>query len=86
MKFIDTAFRTIRNNLHIQSSIISVNNVIDGHKISENIRGDAVPYENIPGPKPFPFIGNTWRFLPYIGIYILHNIYYTYIHLFTYLY
>lgn len=26
-----------------------------------------IPYENIPGPRPLPFIGNSWRFLPYIG-------------------
>lgn len=27
----------------------------------------ALPFEQIPGPKPFPFIGNVWRFLPKIG-------------------
>ncbi|XP_068083408.1 probable cytochrome P450 49a1 [Anabrus simplex] len=26
-------------------------------------------YEEIPGPKPLPLIGNTWRFLPFIGTY-----------------
>ncbi|XP_060819979.1 probable cytochrome P450 301a1, mitochondrial [Bombus pascuorum] len=25
------------------------------------------PYTEIPGPKPIPFLGNTWRFIPYIG-------------------
>ncbi|KAL6258761.1 hypothetical protein P5V15_010709 [Pogonomyrmex californicus] len=25
------------------------------------------PYSKIPGPKPIPLLGNTWRFLPYIG-------------------
>jgi hypothetical protein len=29
--------------------------------------GTAKPYEEIPGPKPLPIIGNFWRFLPYIG-------------------
>lgn len=24
-------------------------------------------YREIPGPKPIPFLGNTWRFIPYIG-------------------
>lgn len=28
---------------------------------------NAKPFEDIPGPKPFPVIGNLWRFLPYIG-------------------
>ena len=27
----------------------------------------ARPFDDIPGPKPLPLIGNTWRFLPYIG-------------------
>jgi hypothetical protein len=27
----------------------------------------AKPFEDIPGPKPLPIIGNTWRFIPYIG-------------------
>ncbi|OAD61457.1 putative cytochrome P450 49a1 [Eufriesea mexicana] len=25
------------------------------------------PYSEIPGPKPVPFLGNTWRFIPFIG-------------------
>lgn len=28
---------------------------------------DAKPFEDIPGPKPLPIIGNFWRFLPIIG-------------------
>jgi hypothetical protein len=27
----------------------------------------AKPFEDIPGPKPLPIIGNTWRFIPYFG-------------------
>jgi len=27
----------------------------------------AKPFEDIPGPKPLPIIGNVWRFAPYIG-------------------
>jgi hypothetical protein len=27
----------------------------------------AKPYEDIPGPKPLPIVGNAWRFIPYIG-------------------
>ena len=27
----------------------------------------AKPFEDIPGPKPFPIIGNMWRFIPYLG-------------------
>lgn len=24
-------------------------------------------WEEVPGPRPLPFLGNTWRFTPYIG-------------------
>jgi hypothetical protein len=27
----------------------------------------AKPFEDIPGPKPLPIVGNTWRFIPYLG-------------------
>jgi hypothetical protein len=27
----------------------------------------AKPFEDIPGPKPLPVIGNVWRFLPFLG-------------------
>ncbi|XP_069672594.1 probable cytochrome P450 301a1, mitochondrial [Periplaneta americana] len=30
---------------------------------------NAKPYEEIPGPKPLPLVGNIWRFLPIIGEY-----------------
>lgn len=28
----------------------------------------AKHYSQVPGPKPWPIIGNTWRMLPVIGI------------------
>ncbi|KAF9796164.1 hypothetical protein SFRURICE_010173, partial [Spodoptera frugiperda] len=24
-------------------------------------------WDEVPGPRPLPFLGNTWRFTPYIG-------------------
>nr|QTM97416.1 Cytochrome P450 [Sitophilus oryzae] len=35
---------------------------------------EARPYESIPGPKPIPFLGNTWRFIPYIGDFQIEHI------------
>ncbi|KAG8035300.1 hypothetical protein G9C98_006746 [Cotesia typhae] len=31
-------------------------------------------YREIPGPKPIPFLGNTWRFIPYIGDFKIQEI------------
>jgi hypothetical protein len=28
---------------------------------------NAQRFEDIPGPKPLPVIGNAWRFIPYLG-------------------
>jgi hypothetical protein len=27
----------------------------------------AKPFEDIPGPKPLPIVGNMWRFIPFLG-------------------
>ena len=34
---------------------------------------DAKPYEEIPGPKPLPILGNTWRLFPVIGQYTISD-------------
>lgn len=28
---------------------------------------NAIPYAQVPGPKPVPLLGNSWRFIPFIG-------------------
>lgn len=33
----------------------------------------AKPYEDIPGPKPIPILGNTWRLFPVIGQYTISD-------------
>ena len=37
-------------------------------EIEERNLLDVLPYSEMPGPKAIPLLGNTWRFLPYIGI------------------
>nr|XP_031846911.1 probable cytochrome P450 301a1, mitochondrial [Nomia melanderi] len=32
------------------------------------------PYDEIPGPKPIPLLGNTWRFIPFIGDFKIQSI------------
>lgn len=45
--------------------MISVENLVEK---SKNLEWDeAIPYKDIPGPKPLPLLGNTWRFAPVIG-------------------
>ncbi|XP_044748575.1 probable cytochrome P450 49a1 [Coccinella septempunctata] len=34
----------------------------------------ALPYDSIPGPKALPLVGNTWRFLPFIGDFKIEHI------------
>ncbi|XP_008206386.1 probable cytochrome P450 301a1, mitochondrial [Nasonia vitripennis] len=34
----------------------------------------AKPYEEIPGPKPIPILGNTWRLFPVVGQYTISDV------------
>lgn len=35
---------------------------------------NAKPYEEVPGPKPLPILGNTWRMFPVIGQYEIGDV------------
>ncbi|XP_052744490.1 probable cytochrome P450 301a1, mitochondrial [Bicyclus anynana] len=35
--------------------------------LNEEIFANAKPYSDVPGPKPIPLLGNTWRMVPIIG-------------------
>lgn len=35
---------------------------------------EAKPYSEVPGPKPLPLLGNTWRLLPIIGQYQVSDV------------
>ncbi|RZF38821.1 hypothetical protein LSTR_LSTR000524 [Laodelphax striatellus] len=32
------------------------------------------PYAQVPGPKPIPILGNSWRFLPFVGTYEIERL------------
>lgn len=51
--------------LRNQSSVISVG---EAERIG-SAWDEAIPYKNVPGPKALPLLGNTWRFIPYVGKY-----------------
>lgn len=34
----------------------------------------AKPYLEIPGPRPLPILGNTWRFFPLVGQYTISDV------------
>lgn len=36
-------------------------------EVTDEILSNARPYSEVPGPKPIPLLGNTWRLIPVIG-------------------
>lgn len=53
-------------------SSAAVENLLDNgsNTIVEEEFANAKPYSEVPGPKPIPILGNTWRLLPVIGGYL----------------
>lgn len=43
------------------------------HHHHEEVQGIR-PYSEVPGPKPVPILGNTWRLLPIIGQYQVSDV------------
>ncbi|XP_026471909.1 probable cytochrome P450 301a1, mitochondrial [Ctenocephalides felis] len=41
---------------------------------AEQTFAHALPYSRVPGPRPLPLLGNTWRLLPIIGQYQISDI------------
>lgn len=53
---------------HISAIVVKTRNT--STEATQFLRSEwdsARPYEDIPGPKPLPLLGNIWRFVPYIG-------------------
>jgi len=45
------------------------------HEASRTIApSHAKPYDEVPGPKPIPILGNAWRMLPLIGQYQISDV------------
>lgn len=65
MKILKAAKRVLQVN-RTNSSI-----AIGRQREIENVEG--IPYRYIPGPKPLPILGNSWRFIPYIGEFIFYQ-------------
>ncbi|XP_046970874.1 probable cytochrome P450 49a1 [Vanessa cardui] len=42
--------------------------------VLESIGPAVKSWDEVPGPKPLPLLGNTWRFIPYIGGYSVEHV------------
>ncbi|KAK2581868.1 hypothetical protein KPH14_002331 [Odynerus spinipes] len=62
-----TFVRLSRNNENAKRTIMSKTLGSLTTEIEKQECTSHRPYEEIPGPKPIPILGNTWRFIPYIG-------------------
>lgn len=73
MKYFQSFNRLISNSVKapVMNSVPSVTSNFN----------QVLPYKCVPGPQPLPFLGNTWRFIPYIGQfyqfpYIVYKVYF----------
>lgn len=48
-----------------QCAVTNIDDIYSDQKACEDLK----PYSMIPGPKPIPILGNTWRLMPFIGQY-----------------
>ncbi|XP_026466088.1 probable cytochrome P450 49a1, partial [Ctenocephalides felis] len=81
---VNAASRTSSKVLRVSKSFSSaititpdeLTGIIHGQdkKVEETTRTYPKAYEEIPGPKELPLIGNAWRFAPFIGQYKIHEL------------
>jgi hypothetical protein len=62
-----TRWRSTAHSSVIKESPVNVNVNVTNEIIA------AKSYDEVPGPTPWPIIGNTWRMLPVIGIVKLND-------------
>ncbi|KAJ3658851.1 hypothetical protein Zmor_010569 [Zophobas morio] len=65
MKFLKITKRIINTCANSRQNVLTV--LSDEPTPSLEEWESAIPYENVPGPTPIPLLGNTWRFIPFIG-------------------
>ncbi|KAJ8973417.1 hypothetical protein NQ317_016700 [Molorchus minor] len=61
-----------KNVIRTRSSVTAINPQPEA--IHLKALDSAKPYSEIPGPKPLPILGNTWRLLPLIGQYDVSDV------------
>jgi hypothetical protein len=60
----------LKKNKSLVNKLV-INNFYKSSVIVEQNKNKLKTFESIKGPKPLPLIGNIWRYLPLIGIYLL---------------
>lgn len=56
-------------SVRFRSTLVNIDNFSE-----EIVENDCVkPYSEVPGPREYPFIGNSWRFAPFIGKFTIFN-------------
>ncbi|XP_068083417.1 probable cytochrome P450 49a1 [Anabrus simplex] len=56
-----------RKGLNPAGSVLLFNRTRSSMAAAQENLEEIRPYKEVPGPKPLPILGNTWRFFPYIG-------------------
>ncbi|XP_029039888.1 probable cytochrome P450 301a1, mitochondrial [Osmia bicornis bicornis] len=68
-EFIGLRRHIIKQSSNIIRTLETLTTEVEGQDWSQ-----CRPYSEIPGPRPIPFFGNTWRFIPFIGDYKIHEV------------
>ncbi|XP_020300796.1 probable cytochrome P450 301a1, mitochondrial isoform X2 [Pseudomyrmex gracilis] len=63
----------IRCEINVQRDMCS-NAIASECTTSQNLSSHVKPYDEVPGPKPIPILGNAWRMLPLIGPYQISDV------------
>uniref|UniRef100_A0A8D8LHC6 Probable cytochrome P450 301a1, mitochondrial n=1 Tax=Cacopsylla melanoneura TaxID=428564 RepID=A0A8D8LHC6_9HEMI len=64
----------VRNQSSVSTLLDDDMVALDNTGLSQAELNSARSYSEVPGPRPYPLFGNTWRLLPYIGQYQISNL------------